>query len=69
MAARYEPMKDSYRVNLYVKAYCPKCGFLMERGNSGKTMKCETPSCDMTNIILEAPSMEVRRFVPSGRAA
>jgi hypothetical protein len=62
----YERMKDEYMVNLYVQAYCPKCGFLMQRGNSGKTMKCDNPNdCEMANIILESPRMKVKRFVAS----
>jgi hypothetical protein len=36
----------------------------MERGNSGKTMQCQTPGCDMNNVVLEAPNMEVKRFIP-----
>ncbi len=67
----YEPMKDTYRVFLYVKAICPKCGFLMHTyGADFRRVTCGNGrDCEMAGIILEAPSMEVRRFIPheSGR--
>lgn len=65
----YEPMQDTYKVFLYVKVICPKCGFLMHTyGADFRQVTCGNGrDCDMAGIILEAPSVEVGRFIPNQR--
>jgi tRNA(Ile2) C34 agmatinyltransferase TiaS len=65
----YEAMRDSYKVYLYVKAICPKCGFLMHTyGADFRQVTCGNGrDCDMAGIILEAPSMEVKRFIAKAK--
>jgi hypothetical protein len=63
----YEPMKDSYKAFIYAKVICPRCGFLMDRAASTLVVCPNYKECELSGVIFEAPSVELKRFAPTER--
>jgi hypothetical protein len=58
-------MQDSYQAFIYAKVICPKCGFLMDRATTQLVVCPNYKSCDLAGVVFEAPSVELKRFIPS----